>query len=602
MDDTLLSYYEQELTYIRELGAEFAHKYPKIAGRLLLEADKSEDLHVERLIESFAFISGRIHKKIDDDFPEITQSLLNIIYPHYVAPIPSMAMVQFDPIRQNISEAGYELARDTAIFSQPVAGTPCSFRTCMPVQIWPVEVVNASFKDPDFSRNDGSLLLLEIELATFNSISFSDLNWDHVRFFLNGQSHHVFKLYELLLNNVVAIEMETVDGRGKSVTVPLSPNMLRPAAFGEEEALLPFTSRSFPGYRLLFEYFCLPEKFLFLDLYGLQDLRPLKAGESLTIKMYLNKIPKTKIVADRDTFVLHVAPAINLFRRIAEPIRVEYMKPEYQVIPDIRRRNATEIFSLDRILSSHASSGEEGVEFKPFYSIRHHLAEAENLKRQVFWHSKRRTSEKKDDRGTDVYLSFVDLGFKPTDPDAEILTANLTCSNRDLPSRLPFGDPNGDFNLEIAAPIRAIRCLSKPTPSRRPSLGGGLQWRLISHLSLNYMSIVQGGEEALREILRLYDFEDSPSTKQQISGIISIQAKHVTRRMGLSLCRGVQITIELDEDKFVGAGMFLFASILERFLGQYVSVNSFSQLVVITSQGKEVLKEWSPRSGERVLM
>lgn len=602
MEDALLKYYEQELTYVREIGQEFARKYPKIAGRLLLEKDSSADLHVERMIEAFSFISGRIHKKIDDDFPEITQSLLNIIYPHYVAPIPSMAMVQFDPIRQNISEAGYELARDSTLFSQPIAGTTCNFKTCMPVQIWPVEVINASFKDPDFSRNDGSLLVLEIELATFNNVSFSELNWEHLRFFLNGQSHHVFKLYELLLNNIVAIEMETVDGRGKSTKVPLSSNMLRPAAFEDEEALLPFTSRSFPGYRLLFEYFCLPEKFLFLDLYGLQELAQLNADTSLTIKMYLNRIPKTKIVVDQDTFVLNVAPVINLFHRIAEPIRVEYMKPEYQVIPDIRRRHATEIFSLDRLVSSRASSGEEGVEFKPFYSIRHHLAEAENLKRQVFWHSKRRTSEKKDDRGTDVFLSFVDLGFKPTDPDAEILTAHLTCSNRDLPSRLPFGNANGDFNLESAAPIRAIRCLSKPTPSRRPSLGGGLQWRLISHLSLNYMSIVQGGEEALREILRLYDFEDSPSTKQQISGIVSIQAKHVTRRMGLSVCRGVQITIELDEDKFVGAGLFLFASILERFLGQYVSVNSFSQLVVITSQGKEVLKEWSPRSGERVLL
>ncbi len=602
MDDTLLSYYEQELTYIRELGAEFARKYPKVAGRLLLEADKSEDLHVERLIEAFAFISGRIHKKIDDDFPEITQSLLNIIYPHYVVPIPSMAIVQFDPIRQNLSESGYELPRDTAIFSHPVASTPCSFKTCMPVQIWPVEVVRAGFKDPDFSRNDGSLLLLEIDLATFNNVSFSELNWEYVRFFLNGQSHHVFKLYELLLNNVVAIEMETVDGRGKSVNVHLPPTLLQPAAFEEKDALLPFTSRSFPGYRLLMEYFCLPEKFLFLDLHGLHALRLLQANESMTLKIYLNKIPKTKIVVDRETFVLNVAPSINLFQRIAEPIRVEYMKPEYQVIPDIRRRNSTEIFSLDRLVSSRASGGEEGVEFKPFYSIRHHLAEAENLKRQVFWHSKRRTSEKKDDRGTDVYLSFVDLGFKPTDPAAEILTAHLTCTNRDLPSKLPFGNANGDFNLEIAAPVRAIRCLSKPTPSRRPSLGGGLQWRLISHLSLNYMSIVQGGEEALREILRLYDFEDSPSTKQQISGIVSIQAKHVTRRIGLSVCRGVQITIELDEDKFVGSGMFLFASILERFLGQYVSVNSFSQLVVITSQGKEVLKEWSPRSGERVLL
>jgi type VI secretion system protein ImpG len=602
MDDTLLSYYEQELTYIRELGAEFARKYPKIAGRLLLEADKSEDLHVERLIEAFAFVSGRIHKKIDDDFPEITQSLLNIIYPHYVAPIPSMAIVQFDPIRQNISEAGYEVARDTAIFSQPVGGTPCSFKTCMPVQIWPVEVVNAAFKDPDFSRNDDSLLVLEIELATFNNVSFSDLSWDHLRFFLNGQSHHVFKLYELLLNNVIAIELAAVDGRGKTARVSLPSDMIRPAAFEDEESLLPFTSRSFPGYRLLFEYFCLPEKFLFLDFCGLKELRQLKADQSLTIKIYLNKIPKTKIVVDRETFLINVAPAINLFQRIAEPIRVEYMKPEYHVIPDIRRRNATEIFSLDRVVSSNVSGGEEGVEFKPFYSIRHHLAEAENLKRQVFWHSKRRTSEKKDDRGTDVYLSFVDLGFKPTDPDVEILMVNLTCTNRDLPSRLPFGDPNGDFNLEIAAPVRAIRCLSKPTPSRRPSLGGGLQWRLISHLSLNYMSIVQGGEDALREILRLYDFEDSPSTKQQISGIVSIKAGHVTRRIGLSIGRGVRITIELDEDKFVGSGMFLFASILERFLGQYVSVNSFSQLVVITSQDKKVLKEWSPRSGERVLI
>jgi type VI secretion system protein ImpG len=602
MDDTLLSYYEQELTYIRELGAEYARKYPKIAGRLLLEADKSEDIHVERLIEAFAFIGGRIHKKIDDDFPEITQSLLNIIYPHYMAPMPSMAMVQFDPIRQNISEAGYEIARDTPLISQPVATIPCSFRTCMPVQIWPVEVVNARFRDPDFSRSDGALLVLELELATFNNVHFSDLSWDHVRFFLNGQSHHVFKLYELLLNNVIGLEMETVDERGQAVKVSLPPDMIRAAAFADEEALLPFTSRSFPGYRLLLEYFCLPEKFLFIDVCGLDGLQRLQANESLTIRMYLNKISKTKIVADRDTFALNVAPAINLFQRIAEPIRVEYMKPEYQVVPDLRRRNVTEIFSLDRLVSSNAVSGEEGVEFKPFYSIRHHLAEAENLKRQVFWHSKRRTSEKKDDRGTDVYLSFVDLGFKATDPDAEILTAHLTCSNRDLPSRLPIGNPDGDFNLEIAAPVRAIRCLGKPTPSRRPPLDGGLQWRLISHLSLNYLSLVQGGEDALREILKLYDFEDSPSTRQQINGIVSIQAKHVTRRIGLSVCRGVQVTIEFDEDKFVGAGLFLFASILEQFLGQYVSVNSFSQLVAITTQGKKVLKEWSPRSGGRVLM
>jgi len=602
MDDSLLSYYEQELTYIREMGAEFGRKYPKIAGRLLLEADKSEDLHVERLIEAFAFISGRIHKKIDDDFPEITQSLLNIVYPHYVAPIPSMAMVRFDPVRQNLTEAGYAIPRATALFSNPVAGTPLNFRTCMEVELWPVEVTEVVFKDPDFSRKDEARLVLQVNLATCNNLSLSALGWDHLRFYLNGQAHHVFELYELLLNNVVGVELEALDKNGTTVRIALSPEALRPAGFEEEEAILPFTRRSFPGYRLLLEYFCFPEKFLFIDLYGLDQLQGIEVGQEMTVHILLDRIPKSKIPVDRETLILNAAPAVNLFTRIAEPIRVEHRKPEYPVIPDIRRGNATEVFSLDQVLSTSAGGSEEGEEFKPFYSIRHHLAEGESRKRQAFWHSKRRRSEKKGDNGTDVHLSFADLNFQPTDPAAEVLMVKLTCTNRDLPARLPFGDPAGDFTLETAAPIQAICCLSKPTPTRRPSLGGGLQWRLISHLSLNYLSLIEGGEEALRELLQLYDFDDSPSTRQQISGIAAITADHVSRRLGRSICRGVRITLELDKEKFVGAGLYLFASILERFFGQYVSVNSFSQLVVITAKDKQRVKEWPPRCGQRILL
>ncbi|MDT8273774.1 MAG: type VI secretion system baseplate subunit TssF, partial [Desulfomonilia bacterium] len=174
--------------------------------------------------------------------------------------------------------------------------------------------------------------------------------------------------------------------------------------------------------------------------------------------------------------------------------------------------------------------------------------------------------------------------------------------NRDLPARLPFGDSGGDFSMETAGPISKITCLVKPTPTRRPGLRGALQWRLISHLSLNYLSLVQGGEEALQEILRLYDFEDTPSTRQQISGIISITSEHVTRRIGRTFCRGMHVSLTLDEDKFVGAGLFLFASVLERFLAQYVSVNSFIQLEVKTLQKKEVLKKWPPRNGNRILL
>jgi type VI secretion system protein ImpG len=194
------------------------------------------------------------------------------------------------------------------------------------------------------------------------------------------------------------------------------------------------------------------------------------------------------------------------------------------------------------------------------------------------------------------------MDFVPADPGVEIVTVHVTCTNRDLPGRVTFGDPTGDFETRITAPVSAINCLIKPTLTRRPSLGGALHWRLISHLSLNYLSLVEGGEEALREILTLYDFDNSPATRQQINGIVSLHSEYIEKRIGLSFCRGVQVTITLDEDKFVGTGLFLFASILDCFIGRYVSVNSFSQLIVKTLQRKERLKKWPPRSGNKILL
>ena len=600
MEDSFLSYYEQELTYIREMGAEFARKYPKIAGRLLLEPDKSEDPHTERLIEAFAFISGRIHKKIDDDFPQITESLLNIIYPHYVNPIPSMTVVQFEPVMNNISESGYIIGKSTKLFSKPVEGTPCQFFTCMPVNIWPVEVLSAGFKDPEVLKNDAQQAI-QLELKVTNELTFADLEWDSLRFFLNGQSHHVYTLYEMLLNNVCHVECEVKTSRGKSIIVDLSPDDLKPVGFEEDESIIPFTSRSFPGYRILYEYFCFPEKFLFLDLKGLDRLREIEGQNTVSIWFHFNRMAKTNMVVDKETFSLNCTTAINLFKKVAEPIRVEHLKPEYRVIPDIRRLNSTEIYTIDKVTASIGGKAGNEVVFKPFYSIRHHLGESDGAHR-AHWHMQRRWSGRHDDQGTDVFLSFVDLDFKPTDPEVEILTLHTTCTNRDIPSRLPFGDPDGDFDLESAAPVLMTRCLLKPTPSRRVNLGGALQWRLISHFSLNYLSIVQGGEEALKEILTLYDFDNSAATRQQINGIVSLKSTHVTRRIGPSLCRGIKVTLELDEEKYVGAGMYLFASILERLLGQYISVNSFSMLEVRTSQSKEILKEWPPRSGNRTLL
>lgn len=606
MDDKLLNYYEQELTFIREIGADFARKYPKIAGRLQLEPDKCEDPFTERLIEAFAFICARIHKKIDDDFPEITESLLSIIYPHYLNPIPSMSIVKFEPIKQNISESGYTIESDSALYSKPVDGSPCQFTTCYPVRIWPIEVVSASVRDPKNLIKDAQQSIL-IQLKTYNNINFSQLDFSKpdrnmLRFFLNGQSQHVFHLYELLFNNVCHIEIESTDSKGQIATFPLSQGDIKAVGFNPGESMFPYSRQSFPGYRLLFEYFCFPEKFLFFDLNGLSRIKKMDFSDSLDIRIYLNKPLKTDIVIDKNTFCLNVTPVSNLFKRIAEPVRVEHKKSIYRIIPDIRRQKTTEIYSIDKVSASTLSSQGEVFEYKPFYSIRHHIDEDHKQKNNVFWHIQRKASNKKDDHGTEVYLSFADTNFNIKNPEVEILTIHVTCTNRDLPPKLSFGDPSGDFNMEIAAPVARINCLIKPTPSRRPFMGGNLQWRLISHLSLNYMSVVNGGENALKEMLKLYDFDNSPATRQQINGIASLKTKHVTKRIGWSFCRGVEVTIEFDQDKYVGTGLYLFASILEKFLGQYVSVNSFSQLIATTIQEKEALKKWAPRNGERILL
>ena len=599
MDDKLLNYYERELTFVREMGAQFAAKYPKIAGRLQLEPDKCEDPHTERLIEAFAYISGRIHKKIDDDFPQITESLMGIIYPHYNNPIPSLTMVRFDPNQKSITEKGHRIPEGITLFSKPVKGVPCTFTLCAPVSLWPIRVRDVLLEDPGPEAN-GAAQLIRMELETANDIAFSDLACDFLRFFLNGQHQHVFHLYERIFNNVCALEFEFINAGGQRETVSLDPECIRPVGFDSHEKLLPYSKRSFPGYLLLFEYFVFPEKFLFFDLTGFKALKSRVPGTALTLKLYLTEGIKRDVVVNKDTFQLNAAPAVNLFKKIAEPMRVEHRKTEYQVVPDLRRANATEVYTVDQVRPA-SGSGDEAREYRPFYSIRHHLSHEEKKEDQVFWHIQRRPSGRQGDKGTEVYLSFSDLNMKPRDPGADILTIHQTCTNRDLPSRLPFGDARGDFTMELAAPVEKIVCMIKPTLTRRPFLGGDLQWKMISHLSLNYISMVEGGEDALKEILKLYDFENSNSTRQQISGIASVQSRHVTKRIRTSFARGMEITITLDEDKFVGSGLYLFGCVLERFLAQYVSVNSFSQLVLKTLQKKEELKRWPPRSGKQIL-
>ena len=604
MQESLLEYYERELTFLRQLGQEFAQSYPKVAGRLLLEPGKCEDPHVERLLQAFALLAARIHHKIDDDFPEITDAFLGLLYPHYLAPIPSMSIVQFvlDPEQGKLT-SGYQIPKGTQLYAKPIEGTQCRFRTCYSTTLWPIEVKSAKFESVDRPVGGSKFgAMLRVELQCQAGMTFADLEIDRLRFYLDGESQTVHSLYELLLNHVHEIRVGPPGVKGGKKPHVMTSDRLSPVGFGLEEGLLPYPPHAFLGYRLLQEYFAFPQKFLFIDFAGLHELDFSAMKDRMEVAFVLDRLPKAGQTVGPENFRLGCAPIVNLFELITEPIRLDETQHQYMVIPDIRRPKANEVYSIQSVLLTEVGS-DYSRPVHPIYSLKHAAAGEEP---SAYWYTTRRPSERKGDDGSEVFLSCVDLKFDPMVPAGDTLMITATCTNRDLPSRLPVDDLRGDFELEGAAPLLRIRSLVKPTDPLRPPLTGDKQWRLISHLTLNYVSLGQGGPEALQELLKLYDFSDSSAVRQQIEGIVQVSSRRVVKRpatMGWhGFCRGMEVTVQFDEEKYVGSGVFLFASVIEQFLGLYASLNSFTQLVAITLQRERPLKRWPPRAGEQILL
>ncbi len=614
MRDDLLFYYERELTFIRQMGADFAEKYPKIASRLVLEATQCEDPHVERLLEAFAFLAARVHLKIDDQFPEITEALLSIVYPHFIRPIPSMTIVELFTDLENAGLAnGMPVARGTSLQSRPVDGLPMRFQTCQQVTFWPFQISNTQWKSPDRlvppARVTSAVACLRAELRLTGQIPFEKINGlTDLKLYLNGESAVINTLYELLSHNCSQILLRDLAPNSRRPTITLPGSCLEACGFDENEAMLPYPKRSFEGYRLIQEYFHCPEKFFFFRLKGLEALLSsgFKGGFEVVFLIdrfeRFERMQQLEVSVDAKTLRLNCTPIINLFNQTAEPILLTQNKTEYTIVPDVRRQHAMEVFSIEEVLSANATTGEVTY-FEPFYSYRHGTVRE---RRQTFWHAVRRVSNRRNDEGTDVHICLVDVVGRPMRPDFDALTVRTVCTNRDIPSRMPFGNEQGDLESQGMASVRKAIILRKLTPTVRPPTGKGALWRLISHLSLNHLSLVEDGREALQEILRLYEYASFSHLQKQIAGITSLSNKREFARLisenGITFARGVAIDIELDEEQFVGAGAYLFAAVIERFLALYTTMNSFTRLTAHSKQRKEVLGKWSPRAGRQILI
>ena len=619
MLEQLLPYYERELGYLRELSGEFARRYPKIARRLSLEGDQCEDPHVERIIEAFAFLTARIHRKLDDEFPEITEAFMQVLYPHYTRPFPSCTILQFDTDSDNPEiGARYTVPRHHPAISPPVAGMSCRFRTCYDVDLYPLTLKSAGVRLASASEYlrriaPDAAAAITLEFDTQGAFPLAQIKLDKLRFFLDGEPALMHLLYELLLTRALRVRIDDgTDDPGKTVILPATA--LSAAGFGADESLLDADDRTFAGFRLLSEYFAFPDKFLFVDLAGL-DARPLQhSGTKLRVQVMLSAYPDTErhnrlsqTLAPHN-FKLGCTPAINLFQHAAEPIRLSHHHASYPVVADGRRQLAYEVISIDAVTSVEKNGDQASFhDIPPFYSILHHTRDEPQ---KAFWYATREASVREHDKGTDVEIAFVDLDFSPQRPDAEVLSINLTCSNRDLPAQLPFGGSTSgthtDFVLPQVSVVKRVRPLRKPTPTLRPPIKRGLQWRLISHLSLNHLSIVSQGKEALQEMLALYNHTSSQSAARLIQGITSIHSEPaVTRVAGKhfsGFVRGMDVTLTVDEQAFVGAGGVLFGSVMERFLALYCGPNSFTRLALRSQQQEQEIARWPARTGEALVI
>lgn len=610
MDNKFLNYYNKELAFVRRLGAEFAKQHPKVAGHLRMSEDSIEDPHVSRLIEAVAFMNAGIRERLDDDYPQLATALLNVLYPHYLAPIPSMSIVQFNP-SSNSSEKEV-IKQGRLLETLPINGNPVRYQTRYTTEVWPLAIKQAKLfgynqSAPKINSNKHYPAVLQLSLQTLNStLSFAELAPGKLRFFLKGTSQNVYALYEMIMRDTAEIALAT--SATDTEFVRLSKDHIKAVGFDVNQGMLPYSPRSNMGFRLLSEFFTFPEKFLFFDIEGLSAENLAKFTEDLSIYFYLSQSNKDlEQHINADYFALGCSPVVNLFRKTAEPINWDHTKTEYSVVPDHRRKESYEVYSIDQVEAIEADG--TASEFLPFYGIKHNRHE-DGAER--FWIARRDSASNKQnntDDGTDMEISLVNLDLQPSETDDWVISVTTTCLNRDIPNHLPFGggEPYLQFTDGNAA-VDSIICLTAPTPTRRIPLGGESEWRLISHLSLNHMNLMNNPKaaETLREMLRLYDYIDSEETQMLISGIEDVTSKRTMARDPSgnlnTFCQGVEIGIEFDDNKFSGSSTYLFAAVLERFFALYCSINSFTKLTMYSKGKRKIINQWQARSGEQALI
>jgi len=606
---------------MREMGTEFAHHFPKVAGRLGMEGLECADPYVERLLEGFAFLSARVQLKIEEEYPKFCQHLLEIVYPDYLAPLPSMTVVQLHPDCGDTDLAsGVKIERGTSLDSGlgPNMQTSCEYRTSHDVVLFPVKVVDAEYIGTraalaNFGIKPGRQVSagVRISIEAAKGVDISELEMKELPMFLGGSGTVPMALYEHILAGVCGLSVITGNKKDRQV-FHLSKNDVSSFGFQPEQALLNYQSRSFEGYRLLREYFAFPERFRFINFTGLKAILKKASGQKFDLVVHLDSRDNDfENVIGKHNFLPFCVPAINLFPKRADRITLNDRDHEFHVLAD---RSRPLDFEVHQVLSvvGYGKQADEKKDFLPFYGLKDDHSPVENSAFFSLQRKPRLLSSKQHSRGArsgylgqEAFISLVDSNEAPYSSSLAQLGIDTLCSNRDLPMQMPLGQKDGDFTLEVNAPIEKIQCVAGPTRPNTQATSGDYAWRIINHLSLNFLSLIdensEEGAAALRELLQLYSNGHTVG-ERQIRGLMAVNVKAVTRRLPIpgpiSFGRGLQITITLDPGGFEAGGMYLFGLVLTEFFRKYVSINHMTETIVKTDNNIEVAR-WPVKVGLR---
>ena len=624
MDTRLLKHYEDELAFIRGMGAEFAEAYPKIAARLGMEQLEVLDPYVERLLEGFAFLSARVQLELDLQYPVFTQNLLQIVYPHFLAPIPSMMIARLVPdAAQGGLNDGFVLPRGTTLRGRVLEGeqTACHFTTSQDLTLWPLDLVEAEYLDgrselvaAGLAKHSAAESALRLRIKRAGEAPISELPIDRLTLFLSGAAAEPWRLYEALLGQGVGVAGRSTDRRADWVE-DLGAT-IRPRGFDAEEALLPTPGASFEGYRLLQEYFALPQRFFFVEIGGLQPAFRRAEGDDLDLYILLREGNPALKAITAENFELHAVPAINLFSKRCDRVHVSGKEVDHHVTVDRTAPLDFEIYQIESV-TGISGEGEDDVQFRPFYSAEDFTPAGETY--PAYYSLRRRMRQRSEKQrlkgvrtsylGSEVYLTLSDRRQAPYPDSIKQLAVTALCTNRDLPLLTTVGSGDSDFFLPEGGPVSEVRALVPPTRPR-PSLAEGQRaWRLVSHLSLNYLSIADAdrgkGAAALRELIGLYTPLGDQALTKQMEGLVSVESRPIVRRMAEDLLstavRGIEMRVGFDESFFEGSGCYLLGAVLEAFFAKYVALNSFTETVIHSQQRGDIAR-WPARSGRRVLI